>query len=176
MPLGKNKAIQLIQYIPFWNMYDNRVPGLKHVNELENFDYEELVNYLSKLNISYEVLKDFFSEDLDFCDINGEETGDESDYFVIDDDGIYCWTEVLGRTYHLKDYNIRWKELSKEKVEEKQKRWEEQNKHSSEYNTKIFEDYLKMATEVLPKLYTSELVKVTPMPDFRNAVKSMIKK
>ena len=163
--LGINNAIKLIQHINFYDMYDHRVSGCKHVSEIEDFDYEWLLNYLSNLEIPYEVLKDFFEYDLTFASIDNVAKDDEPDYLVIDNDGIYCWTEVFGITYHLKDYGVKWKEYVEPPLSEEDKLKEEIRRKEFE---KLFAEQLKeMYDKVLPKLVADDMVTVKPMGDFR---------
>lgn len=111
--LGKSKAIKLINCMFFDEIYDYRVKKIHNsIAEIEDFDFEWLVNYLAELEIPYDVLEDFFKEDIIFADIQGKPTEDDPDYFGIDENGeIYCWTETAGTIYYLKDYGKEWKEL-----------------------------------------------------------------
>lgn len=111
MKLGINNAIKILHETFFSEIYDHRCGELKTIDEIEDFDYEWLLNYIADLELPYEVVRQFFNSDIGFTDLNGKPTGDDWDYLVIDSDGeIYCWTEVFGIVYYLKDYGKKWLE------------------------------------------------------------------
>lgn len=111
MKIGKNKAKILMQHIPLYNLYDDRVDGYKRPFEIENFNYDEVIYYLAELEVPYNVIKKFFDEKIKFSDMDGNKKDDEADFFGIDKKGIYCWTEVEGNKYYLNDYGKTWKEV-----------------------------------------------------------------
>jgi hypothetical protein len=109
MKLGINNAIKILHQTLFSDVFDNRYAGLKTINEIEDYDYEWLLNYIANLELPYDVVEKFFNSEINFTDLNGNPTGDDWDYLVIDNDGeIFCWTEVLGNIYYIKDYGTKW--------------------------------------------------------------------
>lgn len=109
--MTKNEALRVFYHIPFNNTFNNFARGFQYVSESESdFDYEYVINYLMSLNISPEDAIRFFEEDIEFATMNNERTGDEVDYFEIDKDGIYAWTETCGTIYYLHDMNVKWKD------------------------------------------------------------------
>ena len=166
-----NKAIKLINEINLHEIYDQRAVGIKTIPEIENFNYEELLNYIANLEIPYDVVRDFFNGDITFADLNNVPTSDDWDYLVIDTTGeIYCWTEVCGICYYLKDYNIKWKEYVEPPKTEEQKQKEAEERANLE---KLFvEQFKKIAEVTLPNLIADDLSEVKPMTSFKDFIKN----
>ena len=175
MRLGINRAIKLINEINLNEIYDERKRDIKTISEIPNFNYEWLLDYIANLEVPYNVVRDFFNGDIVFADLNNNIYDDDWDYLCIDRNGeIYCWTEIAGNIYYLKDYGRKWIEYNEPPLSEEDKLKEEIRRKEFE---KLFAEQLKkMYDEVLPKLVADENVEVKPMGDFRKFAMDVINK
>ena len=153
--MTKNEALRVFHHLPF---YDTYVKGGKIEKVESTFDFEQFIEYLISLDVSVDDAINFVEGNIEFATMDNKKTGDDYDNLGIDDNGLYCWTEVLGNVYYLKDMNIKWKdyEPSEEEIIEQQRRDEERTKH--------FKEMLSKLTDVaVPCFVDSELVEVKPL-------------
>lgn len=153
--MTKNEALRVFHHLPF---YDTYVTGGRLYDVESTFDFEEMINYFMSLDISVEDAIKFVEGNVDFATMDNERTRDDYDNLGIDDNGLYCWTEVLGNVYYLKDMNIKWKdyEPSEEEIIEKQRRDKERAKHFKEMMSELLD-------KTIPHIIEADLVTVKPI-------------
>ncbi len=147
--LGKNNALKLFHELCYCECYVNVYYKQFRLDDIqEEFDFTDLINYLSNLLIPYDVMLEFFNGNISYCDMNGNPQYDDHDYFVIEQDkdtheiiDIYSWTEVAGNIYRLSEYGKTWKEGKITTVEIRE-RTEEEKRHFEEMMSKIIPDLI----------------------------------
>ena len=158
--MTKNEALRVFHHIPFNNTFNHFVEGIKYISESESdLNYEWVINYLMSLNISPEDAIKFFEEDVEFATMENKRTGDEFDYFDIDEDGIYAWTEVCGNIYYLHDMNVKWKdyEPTPEEIKEREEYYKTLFNLYKEEN-KIFKKFcLELTNAAMPNLVNKDV-------------------
>lgn len=124
---------------------------------------EEIYNYLLTLDFDPVLLTNILNEEGD-CDCISiikedgslEASGDDRDYVVFTGDDFYIWTEVLGITYSLKDYDKTW-------TYSKHIPTADELRRDEEFSKSLREIMCKAMDKILPELCTNDLVEVKPV-------------
>jgi len=160
--MTRNEAYKVLLSIPRYDCYiDQKViehEGIKHLDEIDNFDYDELLEYFESLDLPCDLVLRFVTDELEgYTSLNNENYGDDYDYLELwrRENGkldLGVWTEVLGHRYFLSDYGKTWKEyiLSEEEIKAREER-------SAKWSKEFQELMTETAARILPKLVGDDL-------------------
>lgn len=145
--MTKNEALQVFHALSTYDVYC-RMQGSKEsklLEEIEDFDYERLLDYFNNLKVPFDEAMKFVRCETVFADMNDVVQNDDHDNFELIEskDGklsLYSWTEPLGIMYDLEDYGIKWTDHEKRTMKQ------------------IREDDEKMFDECLDRAFETEII------------------